>query len=42
MEALMAESGNNTARELMERLLVDADLIRKIDKALHSMVNEVR
>ena len=42
MEALMAESGNNTARGLMERLLVDADLIRKIDKALHSMVNEVR
>lgn len=41
MEVLMAAVGNNTAKELMEMVQVDAETIQEIDKALHSMVNPI-
>lgn len=42
MEGLMAAVGNNTLRELMEMVQVDADTIRNIDRDLHGMVNQIR
>lgn len=41
LEGLMVAVGNNTAKELMEMVQVDADTIQKIDKALHGMVNQI-
>lgn len=41
MEGLMAAVGNNTVRELMEMVQVEEEIIQDIDKALHSMVNQI-
>lgn len=41
MEGLMEAVGNNTVRELMEMVQVDGETIQEIDKALHSMVNQI-
>lgn len=41
LKGLMAAVGNNTAKELMEMVQVDADTICKIDAALHGMVNQI-
>ena len=41
MEGLMIAVGNNTARELMEMVRVPKEVISKIDKALHSLINEI-
>lgn len=41
LEGLMAAVGNNTAKELMETVQVDAETIRKIDAVLHGMVNQI-
>ena len=41
MEGLMIAVGNNTARELMEMVRVPKEVISEIDKALHSLINEI-
>lgn len=41
MEGLIAAIGNNTLKELMEMVQVDGETIQEIDKALHSMVNQI-
>lgn len=41
MEGLMAAVGNNTVRELMEMVQIEDETIQEIDKALHSMVNQI-
>lgn len=41
MEGLMAATGNNTIRELMEMVQIDDTTIQEIDKTLHGMVNKV-
>lgn len=41
MEGLMAAVGNNTAKELMEMVQVDADTIQEIDMILHGLVNQI-
>lgn len=41
MDGLMAAVGNNTAKELMEMVQVDAGTIQEIDQILHGMVNKI-
>ena len=41
IEGLMIAVGNNTARELMEMVRVPKEVISEIDKALHSLINEI-
>lgn len=41
IEGLMTVVGNNTARELMEMVRVPKEVISEIDKALHSLINEI-
>ena len=41
VEGLMAAVGNNTAREILEMVQVPAEMITRIDTALHGMINEL-
>ena len=40
-DGLMAAVSGNTVRELMEMVQVPDEVISKIDKALHEMVNQL-
>ena len=40
-EGLMVAIGNNTAKEIMESVQVDANVIQEIDRKLHALVNEL-
>ena len=41
LQGLMEAIGNNTAKDIMEMVQIDAEAIREIDRKLHGMINQI-